>query len=171
MNKTLVLILIASFGMIGCSKKAEVTWHKLCDAKTNKASTDFFVPLYEAADTKSPVAEFVPVGTVVMVFENRNHNVWAPRDFIRVQTDKKEGYMSPKCLVVNQNPENSVWRYSKNLVKEYSYFYSPDDKEHYPKGYEYNSLKGLPKDKIPIGDLTKGMEEVPFLHSTPLKQN
>jgi len=171
MKKSFVFAIITTFGFVGCSKNAEVTWHKLCDGKANKATLDFTVPLYSEEDSKSNIVEFVAVGTVVKVFENRNHNVWAPRNFLRVQTAKAEGFMSPKCLVVNQNPEDSVWRYSKNLVKEYSYFYDPTDKTHYPKGYEYGSLKSLPKDKIPLADLTKGIEEAPFVHGTPLKQN
>ena len=171
MKNSILILTISAFGFIGCSKKAEVTWHKLCDAKTNKASLDFTVPLYTEPNAKSQVLEFVPVGTVVMVFENRNHNVWSPRNFLRVQTAKGEGYMSPQCLVVNQDPENSVWRYSKNLVKEYKYFYDPNDKEHYPKGYEYGSLKGLPKDKIPLSELTKGMVEETYIHKAPLQPN
>ncbi len=105
MKRSLVLIVIAAFGFVGCSKNAEVTWHKLCDAKSNIASLDFKVPLYSEPDEKSNVVEYVPVGTVVKVFENRNHNVWSPRNFLRVQMGKAEGFMSPRCLVVNQNPE------------------------------------------------------------------
>jgi hypothetical protein len=171
MRNSILIVALATFGLVGCSKNAEVTWHKLCDAKTNKASLDFTIPLYSEPDAKSSVVEFVPVGTVVKVFEHRNHNVWSPKLFVRVQTAKGEGFMSPQCIVVNQNPEISVWRYSKNLVKEYTYFYDPADKEHYPKGYEYGSLKNLPKDKLPLSDLTKGMEEGNYIHSTPLKQN
>ncbi|MCZ8158012.1 MAG: SH3 domain-containing protein [Leptospira sp.] len=171
MKKSLTLTIIATLGFIGCSRNAEVTWHKLCDAKTNQATLDFSVPLYPEPSTKTTPSAFVPVGTVVKVFEHRNHNVWNPKDFIRVQTAQGEGYMSPKCLVVNQDPELSVWRYSKNLVKEYVYFYNPEDKTHYPKGYEYGSLKSLPKDKIPLSDLTKGIEEGPYTHATSLKPN
>jgi hypothetical protein len=170
MRNSLIITLLA-LGTVGCTRNAEVTWHKLCDAKTNKASVDFTVPLYSEPNAKSSVIEFVPVGTVVKVFEHRNHNVWNPKYFIRVQTAKAEGYMSPQCFVVNQDPENSVWRYSKNLVKEYSYFYDPADKAHYPKGYEYGSLKGLPKDKLPLAELTKGMEEETYIEKTSLKPN
>ncbi|MCZ8341859.1 MAG: SH3 domain-containing protein [Leptospira sp.] len=169
--KQIVIIILASFSVFNCSKNAEVTWSKLCDAKTNKASIDFTVPLYSEADVNSKVAEFVPVGTVVKIFNARNHNVWAPKYFIRVQTANNEGYMNPKCLVANQDPENSVWRYSKGLVKEYEYFYDPNDKEHYPRGYEYGSLKDLPKDKIPLAELSKGLEEVPYTDKNVLKQN
>ncbi|GBF49544.1 lipoprotein [Leptospira ryugenii] len=171
MKKTIILISVSLFGFVGCAKNAEVTWHKLCDDKTNKASLDFTVPLYSEPNVKSAVLEYVPVGTVVKVSGHRNHNVWDPKYFIKVQTLTQNGYMSPKCLVVNQDPEQSVWRYSKNLVKDYVYFYSPEDKEHYPRGYEYGSLKSLPKDKIPLSELSKGLEEAPFIHKTPLKQN
>ncbi|TGN20094.1 Lsa16 family lipoprotein adhesin [Leptospira idonii] len=171
MKKVLVIAAVGFGFLANCSNNAQVTWHKLCDAKTNKATLDFTVPLYTEADDKSPVVEYVPVGTVVKIFGNRNHNVWEPKNFIKVQTAKNEGYMNPKCFVVNQDPEKSVWRYSKGLVKEYKYFYDPNDKEHYPKGYEWGSLKSLPKDKIPLEELTKGMEEGEYIDKNPLKQN
>ncbi|TGN11952.1 Lsa16 family lipoprotein adhesin [Leptospira ilyithenensis] len=171
MKKTILISILGLAAFVNCSHNAQVAWHKLCDAKTNKATLDFTVPLYAEADDKSNVVEFVPVGTVVKVFENRNHNVWAPRYFIRVQTAKNDGYMSPKCFIVNQDPEQSVWRYSKNLVKDYKFFYDPSDKEHYPKGYEYGTLKDLPKDKIPLAELTKGLEEAEYVNKNILKQN
>jgi hypothetical protein len=171
MKKSLILILAVAFSFVNCSKSAEVTWSKLCDSKTNKASLDFTVPLYSEENVNSKVTEFVPVGTVVKIFNARNHNVWAPKYFIRVQTANNEGYMNPGCLVANQDPENSVWRYSKGLVKEYDYFYNPNDKEHYPRGYEYGNLKDLPKEKIPLAELTKGLEEAPYTNKNVLKQN
>ncbi|MDF3820253.1 SH3 domain-containing protein [Leptospira sp. 96542] len=169
--KRILAIAIISFFFVACSKNAEVTWHKLCDAKTNKASLDFTVPLYSEEDSNSKVVEFVPVGTVIKVFGNRNHNVWAPKYFVKVQTANYEGYMSPKCFVVNQNPENSVWRYSKGLVTNYDFFYNPNDKTHYEKYYEYPSLQALPKDKIPLTELTKGLEEAPYTDKNILKPN
>nr|WP_231292597.1 SH3 domain-containing protein [Leptospira meyeri] len=171
LKNKIVLLMIIGASFTACSKNAEVTWHKNCDAKTNKASLDFTVPLYSEADSNSKVVEFVPAGTVVKIFDARNHNVWAPKYFVKVQTAKNEGYMSPRCFVVNQDPEVSVWRYSKGLVKDSKPFYDPADKTHYKRGTEYSNLKDLPKDKIPLSDLTKGLEEVPYTNKNMLKQN
>jgi len=155
MKKTtqLTLFFLLATGLVSCSKTAEVTWHKLCDSKTKLATQDFTVPLYAEPDSKSQVVETVKVGTVVRVFEHKNHNVWAPKNFIRVQTATNEGYMSPKCFVVNQNPAESVWRYSKGLVQDYKYFYDPSDKTHYPKGYTYKELDALSKERLPLSQL------------------
>ncbi|TGM80343.1 Lsa16 family lipoprotein adhesin [Leptospira bouyouniensis] len=171
MKLKLVAFLIVGMSVTACSKNAEVTWHKNCDAKTNKASLDFTVPLYSEPDSNSKVVEFVPVGTVVKVFEARNHNVWAPKYFIKVQTAKNEGYMSPRCFVVGQDPANSVWRYSKGLVTDSKPFYDPADKAHYPRGTQYSNLKDLPKEKIPLSELTKGLEEGTYINKNMLKQN
>ncbi|XDD55468.1 SH3 domain-containing protein [Leptospira sp. WS4.C2] len=171
MKQNIVLLMVVGASFVACSKNAEVVWHKNCDAKTNKATLDFTVPLYSEPDSNSKVVESVPVGTVVKVFESRNHNVWAPKYFIKVQTAKNEGYMSPRCFVVNQDPEQSVWRYSKGLVKDSKPFYDPADKTHYKRGTEYSNLKDLPKEKIPLSELTKGLEEVPYTNKNMLKQN
>ncbi len=171
MKRILALSTFLVLGFMNCSRNAEVTWHKLCDGKTNQATLDFTVPLYAESDNKSKVVEQVPVGSVVKVFEHRNHNVWAPKYFIRVQTASNEGYMSPQCLVVNQNPAESVWRYSRGLVTDYKYFYDPSDKEHYPKGYSYSDLEALPKTKIPLADLAEGLPAEPYEYKGVLKQN
>jgi|GEM_PF-1018003 len=169
MKKWILLGLTLSF--VACSRNAEVTWHKNCDAKTNQASLDFTVPLYSEPSDKSSILENVAAGTIVKVFEHKNHNVWDPRYYIRVQTASNTGYMSPKCFVVNQDPRNSVWRYSRGLVKNYSYFYDPNDKEHYPKGYSYKDNEVYPKEKVPLNALAEGLPAGPYAYTGVLKQN
>lgn len=154
MKKTAISLSLI-LGLVACAGNAEITYHKLCDDSTNQAQLEEKVPLYSEPSVESKVLELVPVRTVVKVIDYRNHNVWKPKNFVKVQTAENTGYMSPKCFVANQDPQNSVWRYSRNEVKDYKYFYDPNDKEHYPKGYEYAPLSKLPKDKIPLADLLK----------------
>jgi hypothetical protein len=52
--------------------------------------------------------------------------------------------------VANQDPEKSIWRYSRREVKDYTYWFDPNDKTHYEKGYEYKPLAKLPKERIPL---------------------
>ncbi|WCL48453.1 Lsa16 family lipoprotein adhesin [Leptospira sp. GIMC2001] len=151
--KKLTICAAISFSMIGCAANAEVTYHKLCDPSTEKAQLDEVVPLYSEASIESKVLEQVSVRTVVKVIDHRNHNVWSPKDFVKVQTESNTGFMNPKCFVANQDPEKSIWRYSRREVKDYKYFYDPEDKTHYDKSYEYPALAKLPKERIPLKDL------------------
>jgi hypothetical protein len=153
-NFIATLALIGIFA-IGCAGNAEITYHKLCDESTRSAQLDEVIPLYSEASTESKVLEQVPVRTVVKVIDYRNHNVWEPKNFVKVQTANNSGYMSPKCFVANQNPNNSVWRYSRGEVTDYKYWFDPQDKSHYEKGYEYGALAKLPKEKIPLKELLK----------------
>lgn len=148
----LFFILISTFA-IQCAANAEITYHKLCDEKTRSAMLEEAVPLYEEPRTDSRIIEMVPVRTVVKIIDHRNHNNWRTKEFVKVQTANNSGYMNPKCYVANQNPEDSVWRYSRGEVKDYKYFYDPNDKSRYEKGYEYPALSKLPKEKIPLKDL------------------
>ncbi len=150
-NKSYFLILVLL--LINCAGNAEITYHKLCDKSTQTAMMEEAVPLYSEPNSESKILEWVPIRTVVKVIDYRNHNNWKPKEFVKVQTANHSGYMNPKCFVVNQNPNESVWRYSRGEVTNYTYFYSPDDKTHYEKGYEYGALAKLPKEKIPLKDL------------------
>lgn len=153
LSLTMFTLATMSFLTTACSKQAEITWHKLCDAATNQASLDQLVPLYKEATTTSTVLEQVPVGTVVKVIGNVNHNVWSPKYFVKVQTARNEGFMNPKCFVVDQDPTKSVYRYWEGKVTDYKYFYDPSDKKHYPKGYTYSDLATLPKEKADLKTL------------------
>ena len=108
--------------------------------------------LYAEPELKTKVAD-VAKGTIVSVCEFRNHK-WGVRKFIKVKTDKAEGYMSPQFLVVGQNPVTSIFKQNQRK-KGYEYFYGPVDKTHYEKGYEYGALSKLPKDKVPLDELLK----------------
>jgi hypothetical protein len=138
---------------VGCASNAEITFHKLCDPSTEHAMLEESVPLYSEPSIESKVLEQVPVKTVVKVFEFRNHNVWKPKHFVKVQTATNSGYMNPKCFVVNQDPNNSVWRYSRGEVTDYKHWFDPNDKTHYEKTYEYGKLAKLPKNRIPLKEL------------------
>jgi hypothetical protein len=164
--KYTVIFMISVFGLVHCSKTAQITNHKLCFTTPSGGSveTDLSkwvpshnptVPLYKEASSSSEVVEQVAVGTVVKVIGNRNANVWNPTLFVQVQTDKNSGYMNPKCFVVDQDPASSVYNYAEGKVANYSYFYDPSDKKHYPKGYTYSSNEKLPKDKVPLSELVK----------------
>jgi hypothetical protein len=153
MKIKLLSFISLSFIFIHCAANAEITFNKLCDVSTSKASLEEIIPLYAEPSTESKILEWVPVKTVVKVIENRNHNVWAPKYFVKVQTANFAGYMNPKCFIANQDPEDSVWRYSRNEVKDYKYWFDPEDKTHYEKGYEYKSLAKLPKERIPLKTL------------------
>jgi hypothetical protein len=153
-NNLTVLSLVILLA-VGCAGNAEITYHKLCDESTRTAQLDEVVPLYAEASTESKVLEQVPVRTVVKVIDYRNHNVWEPKNFVKVQTANNSGYMNPKCFVANQNPNDSVWRYSRGEVTDYKYWFDPNDKTHYEKGYEYGMLAKLPKEKIPLKELLK----------------
>ncbi|PJE00444.1 MAG: hypothetical protein CK427_13930 [Leptospira sp.] len=150
MKMKVISIAVLALVMVGCAGNAEITFHKLCDPSTNTASLDEVVPLYSEPNIESKVLESVPVRTVVKVIDYRNHNVWAPKNFVKVQTATNSGYMSPKCFVANQDPEKSIWRYSRREVKDYTYWFDPNDKTHYEKGYEYKPLAKLPKERIPL---------------------
>ena len=120
-----------------CAAKAEVTWD---------------TALFSDAEMKTQIGE-IKKGTVVTAYDYRNHNAsWAPRASIKVKAPNAEGYISSKKLVVKQDPEASVYKWGYR--KDYKYFYAPDNKRY--KSYEYSSLAGLPKDKIPLEKLLEG---------------
>lgn len=150
---TITIALAASLMGVGCAENAEVVYTKLCDKSTESASLNESVPLYAEPSAESKVLERVPAKTIVKVIDFRNHNVWEPKNFVKVQTANNSGYMSPKCYVVNQNPEKSVFRYSRGEVTNYKPWFDPNDKTHYEKSYEYPSLAKLPKTKIPLSEL------------------
>jgi len=129
------LILMTGIAL-SCSSKSEVT-HE--DAT-----------VYAEPDLNSKVIDKLKKGTVVEISGNRNHS-WYLKEFIKIRSGKTEGYISPKLIVVNQDPENSVFTWGKR--KDYENFYAPADKKHYKDGYEFPDRKALSKEKIPLDEL------------------
>ena len=70
-----------------------------------------------------------------------------------IKAEGKVGYISPSIAVVGQDPKNSVYKWG--YKKDYKYFYDPNDKKHFDKGYEFKHLANLPKDRIPLDELLK----------------
>lgn len=134
MKKTLYLICVLAF--LNCGKKAEITWD---------------TTLYSDADLTQKVTD-LKKGTVVAASGYRNHQ-WVAKKSIAVLVDGKEGFVSPKHVVIGQNPAKSVftWGYSE----KYKNFFDPKDKKHYKDGYEFPDLAKLPKDKLPLDSLVK----------------
>lgn len=107
-NITLVVLSIGIALLLGaCSKLAQVTNHKNCDPSLLNASLEPTVPIFADADATSVVKERIAPGSIVRVYDYRNHQA-NPKPFVRVKTEKVEGWMNPRCLVVGQDPEKSV---------------------------------------------------------------
>lgn len=134
MKKNLILLLCLV--SIYCGKNSEVTWN---------------TELYSDADLTTKIMD-VKKGTVGTASEYRNHK-WNQKKSIKIMIDGKEGYISPKYVVIGQDPEKSVFKWGYNT--KYKKFYEATDKKHYKEGYVYPSLDTLPKDKIPLDDLLK----------------
>lgn len=141
MNKLIflkVLIFIILFPLIlNCGKKSEITW----DTK-----------VYSEPSLNSKIVGELKKGDVVEPSEYLNH-ARLQKDFIRIKTDKLEGFVSPKSVVIGQDPANSVFKWGYR--KDYENFYNPIDKKHYPQGNEWPDLKSLSKEKISLEVLVK----------------
>ncbi|MBM9577665.1 hypothetical protein JWG45_11390 [Leptospira sp. 201903070] len=156
-NLTLVVLLTGTALLLGaCSKLAQVTNHKNCDPSLVSPSLNPSVPIFAEADATSAVKERVAPGAVVRVYEYRNHGP-NPKPFVRVKTEKTEGWINPRCLVVGQDPEKSVFAWGSR--KDYVPFYNPEDHEHYPNGYEFPDYASLPKDKVPLAELAPELKK------------
>ncbi|RHX94412.1 hypothetical protein DLM76_10035 [Leptospira yasudae] len=154
--KLTVLLISAALFLGACSKLAQVTNHKNCDPSLVNPSLEPTVPIFAEADATSAVKERITPGSVVRVYDYRNHEANA-KLFVRVKTEKTEGWINPRCLVVGQDPEKSVftWGYRK----DYIHFYNPEDHEHYPNGYEFPEYASLPKDKVPLAELAPELKK------------
>ncbi|XDD49377.1 hypothetical protein AB3N59_13300 [Leptospira sp. WS92.C1] len=156
-NLTLVVLMTGTALLLGaCSKLAQVTNHKNCDPSLVNASLDPSVPVFTDADYTSAIKERIAPGTVVRVYDYRNHTP-NPKPFVRVKTEKTEGWINPRCLVVGQDPDKSVFSWGHR--KDYVYFYNPEDHEHYPNGYEYPEYASLPKEKVPLAELAPELKK------------
>lgn len=140
--------------MGACSNTAQVVGNLNCPTLEKGLSPS--VGILSDENQNPTIVGNLPVGTVVRVYDYRNHAIH-PRPLVRIKTEKTEGWVSPACLVVNQNPELSVFKWGYR--KDYKYFYEPEDLDHYPKGYEYEEYKHLPKEKIPLAELAPELKE------------
>ncbi|HMV42802.1 MAG TPA: hypothetical protein PK079_07600 [Leptospiraceae bacterium] len=134
MKKLTYILIVLAF--ISCGKKAEVTWDSA---------------LYSDPELTQKITD-VKKGTVGIATGYRNHK-WVAKQSIHMNIDGKEGYISPKHVVIGQNPAKSVfvWGYSEKYKK----FFDPKDKKHYKDGYEFPDLAKLPKEKLPLDELVK----------------
>ncbi|MCC6275109.1 MAG: SH3 domain-containing protein [Leptospiraceae bacterium] len=136
-KKAFSIIFIISVLILNCGQKAEITW----DAK-----------VYAEPNINSKVVGELKKGEVVEPCQYLNHER-LQKEFIKVKNSKIEGYVSPKFVVIGQDPEKSVFKWGYR--KDYQNFYDPNDKAHYPQGYEWPPLKSLSKEKIPLDVLLK----------------
>lgn len=73
-NITLVVLSIGIALLLGaCSKLAQVTNHKNCDPSLLNASLEPTVPIFADADATSVVKERIAPGSIVRVYDYRNH--------------------------------------------------------------------------------------------------
>lgn len=134
MKKIIYILIVLTF--VACGKKAEVTWDSA---------------IYSDPELKQKIAD-VKKGTVGVATGYRNHK-WVAKESIHISIDGKDGFISPKDVVIGQNPAKSVfvWGYSDKYKK----FFDPKDKKHYKDGYEFPDLAKLPKEKLPLDELVK----------------
>lgn len=134
--KNILLFTFCCALVISCSKKAEVTHDSA---------------LYSEPELKTEVVK-IKKGTVVEALEYRNHK-WNVRDSIKIKYDGKVGYISPSNVVIDQDPNRSVFKWGHR--PEYKPFYDPNDKTRYKNGALNPFVEKLPKDKIPLDELLK----------------
>ena len=151
--KKILFFLIFIF-TLNCSVTsiAEVVENLNCSLDSN-STLDFTVPIYSEPDSSSEIVERLYPRSQVQVFNHRTHNIFKLKDFIEVKTEKSEGWISTDCVIVGQSPDNSVFYTA--YKEDYKYFYDPNDKNHYPNGYEREENKGLSKESIPLSELLK----------------
>lgn len=137
--KLILTLLLSSLLIINCSKKAHITWD---------------TELYADPELKTSLGP-LKKDTIVEALDYRHHG-WSVRDSIQVQVDGKIGYIKPGTAVIGQDPTMSVYTWGHR--KDYKYFYDPNDKEHFPKGFEHPAVKNLSKEKIPFDKI---IENVP----------
>jgi hypothetical protein len=137
--KLILTLLLSSLLTINCSKKAHVTWD---------------TELYSDPELKTSLGP-LKKDTIIEALDYRHHG-WSVRDSIQVQVNGKIGYIKPGTAVIDQDPTMSVYTWGHR--KDYKYFYDPNDKEHFPKGFEHPAVKNLSKEKIPFDKI---IENVP----------
>ncbi len=174
MKKVLLNITILGFITLGsgaCSNTAQVVGNINCPS-LEKGKLDPRVAVL-SDDQANPVpVEFLSIGTVVKVYDYRNH-YYVSKGLVRIKTEKNEGWVSPTCLVVGQNPDNSVFKWGYR--KDYKPFYDSEDRDHYnskdpddaepgaktnsANGHEFDIYKNLPKERVPLADLAPELKK------------
>ncbi|TGJ98982.1 hypothetical protein EHQ53_10635 [Leptospira langatensis] len=169
LNITILGILSLFAG--ACSNTAQVVGNINCPT-IEKGVIDPKVAIV-SDDLVSPVViEKVAIGTVVKVYDYRNH-YYVAKNLVRVKTEKNEGWINPSCLVVGQDPADSVFKWAYR--SDYKPFFDKEDRDHYnhkdpdkveegskttsANGYEFDSYKNLPKDKVPLADLAPELKK------------
>lgn len=122
--KLILTLILSSLIVINCSKKAHVTWD---------------TELYSDPELKTSLGS-LKKDTIIEALDYRHHG-WSVRDSIQVQVNGKIGYIKPGTAVIDQDPTMSVYTWGHR--KDYKYFYDPNDKEHFPKGFEHPAVKNL----------------------------
>ncbi|EPG64450.1 Lsa16 family lipoprotein adhesin [Leptospira wolffii] len=147
-----------------CSNTAQIVGNINCPT-LEKDKVDPKVAILADEQPNSVVREYLPVGTVVKVYDYRNH-YYIAKNLVRIKTDKNEGWVNPVCLVVNQDPANSVFKWGYR--KDYKHFYDPEDRDHYNEktppsasadGYEFDMYKNLSKDRISLEELAPELKK------------
>ncbi|PKA14804.1 MULTISPECIES: Lsa16 family lipoprotein adhesin [Leptospira] len=162
---------IAALALGACSNTAQIVGNINCPT-LEKGKLDPKVGIL-SDDQSNPVpVEFLPVGTVVKVYDYRNH-YYIAKKLVRIKTEKNEGWVDPVCLVVAQNPDDSVFKwgyrsdYKPFLDREDRDRYNhkndpnagPDSKGRSADGFEYDIYRNLPKDKVPLADLAPELKK------------
>ncbi|PJZ68232.1 hypothetical protein CH373_17795 [Leptospira perolatii] len=150
------LMLLTALAILtgACSNSAQITGNVDCPS-LEKNTFSPTVSIFAEPDSNATVVEKLPVESVVRVYDYRNHER-NPKLFVRIKTSKNEGWVSPSCLLVNQDPEKSVFKWA--YKKDYKPFNSPEDLDHYNNGYEFEELKNLPKEKVPLAELAPELQ-------------
>jgi hypothetical protein len=136
--KLILTLILSSLLVINCSKKAHVTWD---------------TELYSDPELKTSLGS-LKKDTIIEALDYRHHG-WSVRDSIQVQVNGKIGYIRPGTAVIDQDPTMSVYTWGHR--KDYKYFYDPNDKEHFPKGFEHPAVKNLSKEKIPFDKIVENL--------------
>ncbi len=134
--KILITFVLSTLLLVNCSSKAHITWD---------------TELYADPELKTSLGP-LKKDTIVEALDYRHHG-WSVRDSIQVQVDGKIGYIKPGSAVIGQDPTMSVYTWGHR--KDYKYFYDPNDKEHFPKGFEHPAVKNLSKERIPFETISK----------------
>jgi hypothetical protein len=136
--KLILTLILSSLIVINCSKKAHVTWD---------------TELYSDPELKTSLGS-LKKDTIIEALDYRHHG-WSVRDSIQVQVNGKIGYIKPGTAVIDQDPTMSVYTWGHR--KDYKYFYDPNDKEHFPKGFEHPAVKNLSKERIPFDKIIENL--------------
>ncbi len=134
--KIRIIFVLTILLLVNCSSKAHITWD---------------TELYADPELKTSLGP-LKKDTIVEALDYRHHG-WSVRDSIQVQVDGKIGYIKPGTAVIGQDPTMSVYTWGHR--KDYKYFYDPNDKEHFPKGFEHPAVKNLSKERIPFDTISK----------------